>query len=61
MRKFTGSSHGKVDCGFPEPKPVFDLDANWLVRQRDWIENAIDELAKHLTELTLASLTVPKN
>jgi hypothetical protein len=46
---------------FPEPPWEFDLDANCLVRQRDWIDNTIDGLAKQLTELTLASLTVPKS
>lgn len=43
-------------CGFPEPKRVFELDANCLLRQRDWIENAIDGLSKKFTELTLANL-----
>jgi hypothetical protein len=43
-------------CGFPEPKRVFDLDANCLVRERDWVDNTIDGLAKQLTELALASL-----
>lgn len=42
--------------GFPEPKRVFELDVNCLVRQRDWIENAVDGLSKNLTELTVTSL-----
>ena len=43
-------------CGFPEPKRVFELDANCLLRQQNWIENAIDGLSKKFTELTLANL-----
>ena len=45
---------------FPEPRWVFELDSNCLVRQRDWIENAIDGLAKQLTELALPSLPVER-
>jgi hypothetical protein len=37
--------------GLPEPKWTFELDANCLVRQRDWIDKSIDGISERLTEL----------
>lgn len=37
--------------GLPEPKEVFALDANCLVREGDWIGGILDGLAEELTDL----------
>jgi hypothetical protein len=41
--------YGRV--GLPEPKWTFELDANCLVMQMDWIDKSIDGISERLTEL----------
>jgi hypothetical protein len=51
---FKGEVSRFYTTNLPAPESVFEVDDDCLARERDWIDNSIDGLAKELAELAKA-------